>query len=218
MYDFSIVFEAVRKPHAAAPIIYTSVYIDDVQFVNMPCNQMHELSITCSFKTKDLGNNVIEFTPCSWKNDGGWVNYGNQEIQDIGLGYNQSFGQLVSPALRSTNNETHCLLFDYSFYGQDLIMLSIFIKNKDSNQTDSLVCLKISSSYYWNPADVPVVTTFDFVIVFQAERRFPETLNNQMAIFVNKIAYITQPCTRRSLTDNTVLVKVITETHRNPPD
>jgi hypothetical protein len=194
-YDFSIVFEAVHKPDAAIPTPYPSVHIDDVQFVKVPCNQMHELSFNCSFE-KDLGKDVIDFTPCGWTNDSGWIAAIEDERRKfVALDYDESFGQIVSPTLRSTNKQTHCILFDYFFDRKDStilsdsIILSVIVKNKDLNNTgpDLLVWSK-SSSPYWTPADVPVLTTFDFVIVFQAERLSPETLNSGITVYVDNVA------------------------------
>jgi hypothetical protein len=195
-YDFSIVIEAVQKPHAEAPQYNPNVNIDDVHFVKKPCPQSYELPLNCSFE-KDIGNNVTEFTPCSWTNDGGWNTFWQgAAVGSIGLGFNQSFGHLVSSTQRTTYGHEHSLMFEYSFSKNGSVILFVKINN-DFNKSESVIWSESSGPYYptWKHAKVPVLTTFNFVIVFQASRLSNETVDKQITAYVDNIAYITQSCT-----------------------
>lgn len=128
----------------------------------------------------------------SWRSDENVGLFQYKSNTFIGLNPGHQEGQLVSRTACSTQNQTHCLKFQYTFEKNNISDLSVSIVYNLSFGSEQQLWTQ-SSSVGWEEGEVPITTQDNFWVSFNGRRR-PETSIDQKTAFIDNITYVKSPC------------------------
>ncbi|XP_076469953.1 uncharacterized protein LOC143300249 [Babylonia areolata] len=131
---------------------------------------------SCSFGWDDA---------CHWTFTSGWKIYWSFGYC-IGLKDQHSTTErLESRQACSTNSDIHCLKFSYNFEETNKLSLSIIIKTSEFGEKE---VWKMSSSSRWDDAQVPVNTSTEFTVIFEAKG------SGNHRVYIDDIEYEEKEC------------------------
>ncbi|XP_070183894.1 uncharacterized protein [Littorina saxatilis] len=141
--------------------------------------------------------NFVNLTLCGWtKNSGLTFRGGTNNDFNVALNDNASNGRLTSRTACSTDGDTHCLLFDYTFDRPSVYYVGLSVLIRHSDQQESLLWRLTSGDTGVNGAQVPIQSDTAFDLVFKYER-YDTKRYAESTVYVDAISYAKASCAVR---------------------
>jgi hypothetical protein len=197
--DYRVQFRTYRL--RGVPQQGRSVYIDDVEFVQSPCELYPPTAHPhyCYF-TGPSNCTFQENTFCGWKREWDWeiswifVNSTGRTM--IHLENNKDKRQLESRLSCATKDNAACLMFRYAFDVSDTIELQVLIQKSSPQFPQTLWTSSSSVSLPGDNMDigrVPITSTENYRVRFYA-RRHSGVPQQGRSVYIDDVEFVQSPC------------------------
>ncbi|XP_076445556.1 uncharacterized protein LOC143283260 isoform X2 [Babylonia areolata] len=127
---------------------------------------------------------------CPWTFSSGWEVYYHFLVNyylELKTRHN-AIERFESRKVCSTKSDIHCLKFQYNFKTNNVLSLSVIIKTSELGEKEVWKMSSSRSSRPWDNAQVPVKTTTEFTVIFEAR----DTGNH--IVYIDDIEYEEEEC------------------------